>query len=166
MLDYPFNNDALRWTVAGHWQYNTSNWVCQRELPDCGLRMLSTRYLEMYLQFTLPELRDIVLELRSLILSVAPDATENIRRTGLTYYDRELGGPVSGGICQISIHSDHVRLAFIHGAFLPDPKGLLEGDRKYKRYVRIHSYEHAPWDDLKDLITSSSHFDPYSLEMH
>jgi hypothetical protein len=30
--------------------------------------------------------------------------------------------------------------------------------------VRIQSFENAPWDYLKDLITSSSHFDPRSLQ--
>ena len=126
-------------------------------------RMLPTRQIELYLQHVPPQLRDIVLELRSLIVSVAPAATEARHPKGFTYYDAERGGPVSAGLCQISLHRGHVRLAFVHGAFLPDPKGLLEGDRKYKRFVRIYSYERAPWEDLKDLVTSSSRFDPYTL---
>jgi hypothetical protein len=125
--------------------------------------MLPTRYLETYLQHTPVQLRDIVLQLRNIIASVAPGATETLHPRGLTYYHQDRGGPVSGGICQIGIHQDHVRLAFIHGAFLPDPRGLLDGDRKYKRYVRIATYEQAPWDYLKDLIISSSQFDPHSL---
>jgi hypothetical protein len=48
---------------------------------------------------------------------------------------------------------------------LPDPRGLLEGDRRYKRYVRVNSYAQAPWDRLKDLITLSSHFDPRTLSV-
>ena len=127
--------------------------------------MLPTLFLDRHLEHIRPELRDIILELRNIIASVAPNATETLHRWGLTYYDKERGGPVSAGICQIGFHQDHIRLAFIHGAFLPDPKGLLEGDRKYKRYVRIQSYEQAPWDYLKDLITSSAHFDPYSLKV-
>ena len=127
--------------------------------------MLSTRQIEQWLQFTPPELRDIVMELRSLVGSLAPNATEVVHRKGLTYYAAERGGPVSAGICQINLQPDHIRLAFIHGAFLPDPKGLLEGVPKYKRYVKVYSYDHAPWDDLKDLIVASSRFDPYTLAM-
>jgi len=127
--------------------------------------VLPTLFLDRHLEHIRPELRDIILELRNIIASVAPNATETLHRGGLTYYDKERGGPVSAGICQIGFHQDHIRLAFIHGAFLPDPKGLLEGNRKYKRYVRIQSYEQAPWDYLKDLITSSAHFDPYSLKV-
>jgi hypothetical protein len=109
------------------------------------------------------ELLEIVLELRNLIFSVAPSATEAVRRNGLTYYDRERGGPVSAGICQIGLEPDHVRLAFVHGAFLPDPQRLLQGDVKYKRYVRLDVYKQAPWDDLRDLIAASARFDPYTL---
>ncbi len=70
----------------------------------------------------------------------------------------------SAGVCQITIHADHVRLAFIHGAFLPDPKGLLEGDSLYKRFIKLTSYDLAPWEDLKDIIIHSSRFDPRTLQ--
>jgi len=128
--------------------------------------MLSTNSIEKYLEHVRPELRDIVRELRNIVASVAPEATELVRRNGLVYFDQRRGGPVSAGICQITIQSDHIRLAFIHGAFLSDPGNLLEGDRLYKRFVRIVSYEQAPWDALKDLIESSSRFDPRILDAH
>jgi hypothetical protein len=83
----------------------------------------------------------------------------------MSYFFAERGGPVSAGICQIFIKRDHIRLAFIHGAFLPEPRGLFEGSMKAKRYLRIYSYEDAPWDYLKELIAASSHFDPYTLMM-
>ena len=128
--------------------------------------MQPTRDIEVYLVFLSPELRDIVFELRDIIASIAPSATETFHRKGFTYYHAERGGPVSAGICQINLHCDHIRLAFNHGAFLPDPKGLLEGDRQYKRYVKIKSYEQAPWDDVQDLIAASARFDPRSLAFH
>jgi hypothetical protein len=125
--------------------------------------MQPTHRIERYLEHISPQLRDIVMELRSLVAAAAPLATETIQRKGLTYYYSERGGPVSTGICQIGFHDDHVRLAFIHGAFLPDPNGLLEGNRKYKRYIKIYSFEQAPWESLRALIDSSSRFDPRSL---
>src|SRR5512137_824396 len=108
--------------------------------------MLSMHSIEKYLEHFPPELHDIVWELRNIVASVAPAATEVARRNGLTYFHQQRGGPVSAGICQIIICSNSIRLAFIHGAFLPDPESLLAGDRKYKRYVRIDSYEQAPWE--------------------
>jgi len=126
--------------------------------------MLPLSHLETFLERTPPHLQDIVFELRNIIATVTPAATEVILWKGISYYFKERGGPISAGICQINVLEDHVRLGFIHGSFLPDPKGLLEGDRKYKRFVRLCSYESAPWDDLRDLIAASSHFDPYTLK--
>ena len=106
-----------------------------------------------------------MLELRNLIAAVAPNATEVSHSRGFSYYDDQRGGTVSAGICQISLFKDHVRLAFIHGAFLPDPKGLLVGDAKYKKYIRINSYEEAPWGYLKKMIIESAAFDPRSITL-
>ncbi len=107
---------------------------------------------------------DIVIELRNLVAEVKPDASETIHRRGLTFFDASRGGHVSAGICQILIGEDRIQLAFIHGAFLPDPSHLLkaENGRIAKRYVGLDSYENAPWDDLKALIVASAGFDPRS----
>lgn len=126
--------------------------------------MLPMHQIETFLERTPSYLQDIVFELRNIIASVAPDAVETIRWGGLSYFHDGRGGIVSAGICQIGIHEDHIRLAFIHGSFLSDPRHLLEGQEKYKRFVRIESYENAPWDYLKELIASASRFDPYSIQ--
>jgi len=76
--------------------------------------MQPTRDIEHYLAHLPTELQDIVLELRSIIASIAPTATETIHRKGFTYYYAERGGLVSAGICQINLQRDHIRLAFIH----------------------------------------------------
>jgi hypothetical protein len=126
--------------------------------------MLPLHQVELFLQQTPPQLQEIVLELRNLIAFAAPDAVEVVRWGGLSYFHAGRGGIVSAGICQIGIHTDHVRLAFIHGAFLSDPQQLLEGDRKVKRFIRITSYEAAPWEYLEGLIRASSQFDPRSKQ--
>jgi len=120
--------------------------------------------IELFLQRTPPHLQDIVLELRNIVVSVAPDAVEVIRWGGLSYFHEGRGGIVSAGICQIGIHKDHIRLAFIHGAFLSEPRGLFEGTQKYKRYLRLKSYDDVPWDYVKQLIEEASQFDPHSLQ--
>jgi hypothetical protein len=124
---------------------------------------LSSQEIERFLQHKPPHLQEIALELRSLIAAAAPQATEKIQWKGLSYYDAERGGVVKGGVCQIEIHPDHVRLSFIHGAFLSDPGALLQGERKVKRYVRLSKYEDVPWEALLALIQASSEFDPTTL---
>ena len=125
--------------------------------------MLPFHQIETFLQRIPPQLQDIVLELRNIITSVAPDVAEVVRWGGLSYFHEGRGGIVSAGICQIGIHEDHIRLDFIHGAFLPDPHHLLSGTQKAKRIVRIKKYDDAPWDYLKELIIASAKFDPRSL---
>lgn len=127
--------------------------------------MLTIREIEDYFSDVQPEALEIVLELRNLIFSVAPDATEMIQWKGISYYDASSGGTVSGGICQVHIIKNVVRLGFIHGAFLPDPAHLMKGNRKVKRYVDLPSYDLAPWEELKALIQASYDFDPYSIKL-
>jgi hypothetical protein len=126
--------------------------------------MLPIHEIELFLQHIPVNLQDIILELRNIIASTAPDAVEVIRWKGLSYFHEGRGGIVSAGICQIGIHKDHIRLAFIHGAFLPEPRKLFEGTQKYKRHIRIVSYNDAPWDYLKQLIEAASRFDPRTLQ--
>ena len=126
--------------------------------------MLPIHQVETFLQHTPLGLRDIVLELRNIIASAAPDAVEVIRWKGLSYFHEGRGGIVSAGICQIGIHKDHVRLAFIHGSFLSEPRNLFEGTQKYKRFIRLKSFDDAPWDYLQELIITASKFDPRIIQ--
>ncbi|HET9912341.1 MAG TPA: DUF1801 domain-containing protein [Anaerolineales bacterium] len=125
--------------------------------------MLHLHEIEIFLRRTPPHLQDIVWELRNIIASITPNAVETIRWRGLSYFHEGRRGIVSAGICQIEICRDHVRLAFIHGAFLSEPRHLFQGTQKYKRYISLKSYEDAPWDYLKQLIEEVSQFDPRSL---
>ena len=110
-------------------------------------------------------LLEIAFELRSMVLSIAPYATERIRHTGLSYHNAARGGPVSAGICGIEICQDHVRLSFIHGAFLNDPENLLQGERRYKKFIMIAQFESAHWEAFEELIRASAGFDPRSLNL-
>src|SRR5512139_536546 len=101
--------------------------------------MLPIHEIETFLQRIPADLQDIVLEIRNIVASVAPDAVEVVRWGGLSYFHEGRGGIVNAGICQIGIHSDYIRLDFIHGIFLSDPKHLLQGTQKVKRFVRLKS---------------------------
>ena len=126
--------------------------------------MLPIHSIENFLQRIPAELQDMVLELRNIIVTVAPDAVEVVRWGGLSYFHAGRGGIVSAGICQIGIHNNYIRLDFIHGVYLSDPKHLLAGNQKVKRFVKLKSFDDAPWDDLKQLIEESSRFDPRALQ--
>ena len=127
--------------------------------------MLPTGYLENKLKNLKPEFLNIILELRNLVVSVAPEATEVFQRNGLSYYFGERGGPLTAGICKIGIKKDHIRLIFLHGVFLPDPDHLLQGNQIAMRHIKITSFQDAPWEELQKLIDLSSRFDPYTRKI-
>jgi hypothetical protein len=121
---------------------------------------LSSVEIERFLSFARPEVRDMVLELRSLVSSVCPNATERILWGGLSYHDSAKGGPVKGAICQIELDRNHVRISFIHGARLRDPESMLVGDQLSKRHLPVVYYERAPWDAIRGLIEEAAELDP------
>ena len=125
--------------------------------------MLSTRIFEKKIAPFPSEVQNIALEIRNLVAEVASQATEEVHSRGFSYYFKDRGGPVSAGICQIKLTQDHVQLAFIHGAFLDDPRHLLSGKAKAKRYLEISSFSNTDWDYLKQLILEHSNLDPYSI---
>lgn len=125
--------------------------------------MFSLHEIDQVFRSAKPRQMEIINEIRGLVSEIAPDAVERIHNKGTSYYHAGQGGPVTAGICQVILQSDHIRLAFIHGAFLSDPHNLLQGNPNYKKYVPIYSFDDAPWDALRELITESSKFDPYTL---
>jgi hypothetical protein len=125
--------------------------------------MLPFRTIEGFLKYTDPGLREIVLELRNIVAQVAPGAAEDIRHGGIVYYFKELGGPVSAGVCGIAIKPDYVRLYFTHGAFIPDKAHLLRGSGKAMRYLKLTKFDSVLWEKIRNLIAAHADFDPRSF---
>jgi hypothetical protein len=125
--------------------------------------MIPFSVLEKRLMSLSQEQVDIILQIRDMVARLVPDAVERLDRKGITYYNGEKGGPVKAGICQIFFEPDFLRLAFIHGAFLPDPAKLLIGGAEYKRFMILKNFDEVPWDSVLELITASAHFDPMKL---
>ena len=130
--------------------------------------MLSIREIKQFLAYCPPEQADIVFELRNLIAEAAPDATEamHAQRQSLSYFfSANHGGPVSAGICGISLKDNHVLLFFPHGALIPDPHGLLTGKGVAMRHLVLNSYNTVPWDAVRELIREHADFDPRSYRI-
>jgi hypothetical protein len=78
-------------------------------MDDAGF--LPKVVVERFMSFARPDLRDIGFELRNLVFSVRPRATEFILWGGLSNHDASKGGPVKGAICQITVEREHVQIA-------------------------------------------------------
>lgn len=125
--------------------------------------MNSLLALEQHLKHLSRDKIDTILEIRTLVEKICPDAVERLDRQGITYYDAARGGPVRAGICQIGYAKGKLTLAFIHGAFLPDPLHHLTGDRLAKRKMALPAFDQVNWLAVNDLIRASAAFDPLTL---
>ncbi|MCX6081054.1 MAG: DUF1801 domain-containing protein [Chloroflexi bacterium] len=121
--------------------------------------MNSLSVVESAFRFHRQDLVDLVLEIRNIVARVIPSAAERIGSSGLTFFDADKGGTITGGICFVDIQETHVRLRFGLGAFLDDPKSLLSGKQLYMRYMDISSFDDAPWTDIEALIQASANLD-------
>jgi hypothetical protein len=132
-------------------------------IRDRIILMIRSSEIEDHFRHLSSDRLDIILEIHRIVAEISPTAVAEIRPYGIVYYKAERGGPVSAGICQSLIKPDHIRLAFIHGAFLPDPFHLLQGDTFPKRFLKITSFDQAPWDEIHALIKAHHKFDPREI---
>ncbi len=104
---------------------------------------------------TEPDLRAVLETLRTLILSIDPDAVETVRLgdRAATY---GLGPrKMIDGYCYILPHSQWVNLGFYQGVALPDPDGLLLGTGKRLRHVKIITVADVPNPALSILLRAA-----------
>src|SRR5687768_10871958 len=81
-----------------------------------------------------PAIRALAERLRALVRRTVPEAAE---RANAGWHSLSYHHPSAGYFCGIFPQADDVLLAFEFGVLLPDPDGLLEGEGKQVRYVRL-----------------------------
>jgi hypothetical protein len=106
-------------------------------------------------------IRDLALKLRDFILATTPGVDEAVRFRSLCYFKPDHRyGAIGGNVCAIDLREDCVRLAFLHGAALPDPDHLLQGRAKAKRYVEIHPSEGWNRSSIRGLLLAAAAHTP------
>jgi hypothetical protein len=98
-----------------------------------------------------PEIRDLALAARELVLRVAPDAEERVHRPWKT-----IAYGLTRKFCAVSPYRSWINLHFHQGASLPDPEALLEGTGKSARHVKITSRKDLGRQALARLIRAAS----------
>lgn len=84
---------------------------------------------------------ELALALREAILEEAPDASESIYRVYTVAIWFGFSEKMKDMFCYITTHAGHVNLGFPRGAWMPDPNGVLEGEGKAIRHIRIAGLE-------------------------
>ncbi len=124
-------------------------------------KRLSDDEIEILIEDWPEDLYEVVWELRDLVLRAAPEADETVAFSALCY--SKPGAPygrIGGNICLIGPRDDHLNLGFIHGAFLPDPDGLLRGKGKAARHVPLRSKRDIRRAAFRALIRAAVAHDP------
>jgi hypothetical protein len=99
------------------------------------------------------DVRDLALDLRTLVLEEMAPCYENIYDAysavaiGYGTSDR-----LSDGIFHIAVYSEHVNLGFNDGATLADPKGILQGSGRRIRHFSIKTAEDLKRPELRAYI--------------
>jgi hypothetical protein len=90
--------------------------------------------------------------LREVVLGALPDAREVVYRGwhGLGYHH-----PAAGYLCAVFPRADDVLLGFERGVLLADPHGLLSGEGRTVRYVRVQAPGDPPAERLVELIDAA-----------
>lgn len=98
-----------------------------------------------------PELRPILDELRALIAEAAPDATASIK-WGMPFY--AIGGET---MCAVASFKSHVNLILPGppGAYA-DPGGLLEGEGKTGRHLKLRPGTAPPRAELRTWLAQAA----------
>ena len=98
-----------------------------------------------------PPVREIAVKAREVILSVMPDATEKVY-PGWKVIQYGTAADMKSVFAAISPQRERVNLGLANGVDLPDPDGLLEGDGKAIRHVKLTSPEAAGTPAVRELI--------------
>ncbi len=94
-------------------------------------------------------------KLRDIIAQVYPEVTE-VPRPAEQHAGYGIGASkmteIFGYICPLR---EYVRLGFYYGAGLPDPAGLLVGEGKRLRHIKIYSSSEAERSEIRELIEAA-----------
>src|SRR5437762_12625828 len=108
------------------------------------------RQLTNFLKPYDPEIRNLALKLRALVLEEMAPCYENIYDA---YSAVAIGYGTSDrlrdGIFHIAVYSKHVNLGFNDGASLDDPKGILQGSGNQIRHSTIKTPEDIKRPELR-----------------
>lgn len=107
------------------------------------------------------DLRDLALEARERVLEIGPALSETVAFGALCYFKPDAPyGVIGGNVCLVEARGDHVELAFLHGAALPDPTGLLHGTGKAKRRLDVRTPDDLRRPAVADLIRAAIAHEP------
>jgi hypothetical protein len=100
-------------------------------------------------------LAPVLTAVRDLVRELHPGAVETASRKELTVTWGYPGGKMKAGYAYARPYKAHLNLGFFHGAYLPDPAGLLQGTGKTLRHVKLRLPDEALAPPVRDLLAAA-----------
>ena len=100
----------------------------------------SEELIRLLSQFDL-KVGELALELREMVLQQAPGAVEKLVRVYALVFWYSLTGKMGDAFCQVVVYTKGVNLMFNRGAELEDPDGVLVGEGKIIRHIKVRNPE-------------------------
>src|ERR1043165_6194715 len=98
---------------------------------------------------------ELALVLREMVLKEVPEAVEKLLRVYALVFSYSFSGKMSEAFCQVVIYPKGVNLMFNRGAELDDPNGVLVGDGKIIRHIKVRKPEDLKNKYLRSFIRAS-----------
>ncbi|HYL98859.1 MAG TPA: DUF1801 domain-containing protein [Blastocatellia bacterium] len=98
---------------------------------------------------------ELALALREIVFKEAPDAIETVFKSYVVSTNYSFTGRWTQGFCYIAVSTRHVTLGFVRGVDLPDPEGVLIGEGKQMRHIKIHKPEDLKKPYVRPLIRAA-----------
>lgn len=116
--------------------------------------MKKSRSAEEVLQTCPPEVQVLADKARRLLLKLLPQAEETADPTAsvLSY---GYGPGYRGMVCTLLLSKSGVKVGFVNGAELADPKGLLEGSGKKHKYIQLKTASDLDRAGVKQLVQTA-----------
>jgi hypothetical protein len=98
---------------------------------------------------------ELALELRAMVLEEAPAAVERLVRVYALVFWYSLTGRMTDAFCQVVVYTKGVNLMFNRGAELEDPNGVLVGEGKIIRHIKVRRPEDLKNPHLRKFIRAA-----------
>jgi hypothetical protein len=98
---------------------------------------------------------ELALALREMVLEEAPAAIEKLLRVYALVFWYSLTGKMSDAFVQVVVYAKGVNLMFNRGAELPDPDGVLVGEGRIIRHIKVRRPEDLKNRHLRKFIRAA-----------
>lgn len=98
---------------------------------------------------------ELALALREMVLEEAPAAVEKLLQVYALVFWYSLTGKMTDAFCQVVIYPRGVNLMFNRGAELKDPDGVLVGEGKIIRHIKVRRPEDLKSPHLREFIRAA-----------